>query len=124
MCTGHGNRKAKADVECFHEVSSGDVKAKLPIGVADFQIWGKSRIDFGKYEEHGMSYLHLARSQAPECIKYKNRCIQRNRSAEGLLKDLSDFLVEFQRLENLKYGPAQPEMPFIPGTERLRVYLD
>ena len=50
-----------------------------------------------------MSYLHLARSQSPECIKYKTWCIQRNRSADGLLKDLSDFLVEYQRIENQNY---------------------
>ena len=125
-CTGHGNRKSKTSVELSssHDRADSDVKIKLPLGVSDLETWSKTRIDFGKYEGHQMSYLHLARSQSPECIKYKNWCIQRNRSADGLLKDLSDFLVEYQRIENQKYGSSKSDGPFIPGTDRLRVLLD
>ena len=126
MCTGYGNRKSKTSVEfsSTHDCLDSDDKIKLPSGVSNFETWSKTRIDFGKYEGQKMSYLHLARSQSPECIKYKNWCIQRNRSADGLLKDLSNFLVEYQRIENQKYGSAKSDGPFIPGTDHLRVLLD
>ena len=126
MCTGYANRKGSAEVNqpVYHDETAVTEKIKLPPGVPDFETWGKTRIDFGKYMGHNMSYVQLARSLSPECTKYKTWCIQRNQSAEGLLKDLSDFLVEYQKIESQKYGLSGSGMPFIPGTDRLRILLD
>ena len=46
MCTGYGNRKSKTSVELSdsHDQSDSDAKIKLPLGVSDFETWGKTRI--------------------------------------------------------------------------------
>ena len=80
MCTGYANRKGSAEVNqpVYHDETAVTEKIKLPPGVPDFETWGKTRIDFGKYMGHNMSYVQLARSLSPECTKYKTWCIQRN----------------------------------------------
>ena len=46
MCTGYGNRKSKTSVELSdsHDQSDSDAKIKLPLGVSEFETWGKTRI--------------------------------------------------------------------------------
>ena len=95
----------------------------LPAGVASFEEWGRTRIEFGKYDNQGMSYGNLASSHAPECLKYKAWCIQRVKTSTGLLKDLTDYLMEYDRRYRQHYGPETAQSPFIPGTDRLRVLM-
>ena len=126
MGTSLVNRKGKIEkfYEAQHEMVRGvNVKA-LPEGVPDFATWGRTRIQFGKYEGKNMSYLHLANSQNPECLQYKLWCTRRVKTATGLLKDLAEYLVEHERVTSKGYASAGSSSPFIPGTDRPRLLID
>jgi len=126
MGTSLVNRKGKTEnfFEVQHEMARGiDVKV-LPEGVPDFATWGRTRIQFGKYEGKNMSYLHLANSQSPECLQYKLWCTRRVKTATGLLKDLAEYLVEHERVSSKGYASAGSSSPFIPGTDRPRLLMD
>lgn len=125
MGSGHAVRKGKMVSSAVSSLDeSKEKKNVLPEGVPDFATWGRTRIQFGKYEGKGMSYAHLAYSQNPECIQYKLWCTRRIKSATGLLKDLAEYLVEHERLSTKGYGAHSNSTPFIPGTDRPRMLID
>ena len=126
MGAGRVNRKSKSQEQ--QHATPAEIKKMntgyLPDGVSDFATWGRTCIMHGKYEGKGMSYLTLARSQDPEHIQYKQWCTRRVKSATGLSKDLTDYLIEYERMISQSYGSSSAAIPFIPGTDRTRVLLD
>eukprot|EP00435_Cladocopium_sp_Y103_P014719 s3983_g3.t1 len=126
MCTGYGNQKGKVSGETRSDLGTMPVsqyQGIFPEGITSFEEWGRTRIDFGKFANQSMTYYQLAVSQKVDCVTYKSWCLQRVKTSTGLLKDMTDYLVEYDRLARQQYGPEAGHAPFIPGTDRVRVLM-
>ena len=85
----------------------------LPEGLADLAMWGRSVIEFGKFQSRGWTYSELAESADKEAVSYVKWCKGQVDSSEGLLHDLCLYLWARE------YRPGN-QLPVIPGTDHVR----
>lgn len=85
----------------------------LPEGIDDMAMWGRSILEFGKYEKHGWTYSEMAESTEKEIVSYVKWCKAQADSADGLLRDFSYYLLARE------YRPDQQNL-VIPGTNHVR----
>ena len=85
----------------------------LPEGIDDMSMWGRSILEFGKFEKRGWTYSEMAESTEKEVVSYVKWCKAQADSADGLLKDFSFYLLARD------YRPDQQNL-VIPGTNHVR----
>lgn len=90
----------------------------VPEDIPDYDTWKRTVIEFGKYNNMEMTYEMLANDPAIRARNYCKWVTDRRNTATGLLKDLCDFLIEFERRAPGHGDGAQ--LPCIPGTNRVR----
>ena len=87
----------------------------LPPNVASHEEWGRTLVEFGKYEGANMSYRDLWFSKDPNVSSYVKWCRSRAFSAEGHLRDLALYFMYMTRLQS-----DFQDGPLIPGTKAKR----
>lgn len=94
----------------------------LPVGVPDFETWGRTMIEFGNYEKSKISYAELFNDPSERARSYVKWCKSRayTVTASGQLRDLGQYLLCASQLTMT--GPATEQGPIIPGTSRTRSY--
>ena len=95
------------------------VQLHLPPQVPDLATWGRTIITWGKYKSEGITYAELYERQDERARTYKSWCKGRVKTAEGLLLDLTRFLL---MCDHISKGPALEQGPIIPGTSEVRRY--
>ena len=95
------------------------VQLPLPPQVPDLSTWGRTIITWGKYKSEGITYAELFERQDERARTYKSWCKGRVKTAEGLLLDLTRFLM---MCDHISKGPALEQGPIIPGTTEVRRY--
>jgi len=95
------------------------VQLHLPPQVPDLTTWGRTIITWGKYKSEGITYAELFERQDERARTYKAWCKGRVKTAEGLLLDLTHFLL---MCDHISKGPALEQGPIIPGTSEVRRY--
>eukprot|EP00435_Cladocopium_sp_Y103_P050731 s941_g15.t1 len=78
--------------EAFGKTKRGS-PVLLPEGLSDLAMWGRSIVEFGKYESRGYTYSEMAESSEKEMMNYVKWCKSQVDNAEGLLKDFAMYLV-------------------------------
>eukprot|EP00435_Cladocopium_sp_Y103_P021891 s1135_g5.t1 len=85
----------------------------LPEGIDDMPMWGRSILEFGKYEKRGWTYCEMAESTEKDIVSYVKWCKSQADSADGLLRDFAFYLMARD------YRPDQQHL-VIPGTNHVR----
>lgn len=116
----YGRPKAKAAPYRVNPETAALVT--VPDDIPDYDTWRRTVIEFGKYGGLDMTYEMLAMDPSARAKGYCKWVTDRRDSATGLLKDLCDFLIEFQR-RNSNDGDGS-QLPCIPGTNRVRRIAD
>jgi len=93
------------------------VQLSLPPKVPDLATWGRTIITWGKYKSEGISSAELFARQDERARTYKAWRKSRVKTSEGLLLDLTRFLL---MCEHISKGPALEQGPIIPGTFEVR----
>eukprot|EP00435_Cladocopium_sp_Y103_P054515 s603_g17.t1 len=76
-------------------------------------MWGRSILEFGKYEKRGWTYSEVAESSEKEVMSYVKWCKAQADSAEGFLRDFAFYL-------NARDYQPEGQQPVIPGTTHVR----
>ena len=100
---------------------SSSMLPTLPPDVMDMHQWGRTVIQFGQYKGLNMTYHDLACSPENRAKSYVKWVTARQRSASGLLLDLSNYLSRFIAERDAAEDAAW-EGPKIPGTDVPRTY--
>ena len=100
---------------------SSSMLPTLPPDVMDMHQWGRTVIQFGQYKGLNMTYHDLACSPEDRAKSYVKWVTARQRSASGLLLDLSNYLSRFIAERDAAEDAAW-EGPKIPGTDVPRTY--
>ena len=95
------------------------IEVKLPPGVPNSTVWGRTVITFGAFKDSGLCYEELYESEDPRAITYVKWCKGRVTSADAALLDLAQYLC-FK--DELRRGFSTTAGPMIPGTESCRMY--
>ena len=95
------------------------VEISLPPGVPNVETWGRTMISFGAYKNAFMCYHELHDLDDSRALTYKKWCKDRVISADGNLRDLSQYLCY---IEGLSRGFKTSAGPIIPGTDVHREY--
>ena len=95
----------------------------IPEDIPDYETWARTFIDFGKYKGQDVTYEMLALDPTARAIGYRKWVKDRRNSATGLLKDLCEFLIEFDR-RSLGGNGDGAQLPVIPGTTQVRRLAD
>ena len=95
------------------------VEIVLPSGVPNVETWGRTIISFGAYKNSFMSYHELFDSEDSRALTYKKWCRDRVISADGNLRDLSQYLCY---KDGMNRGFKTSAGPIIPGTDVHREY--
>ncbi|CAK9042558.1 unnamed protein product [Durusdinium trenchii] len=99
---------------------SSSMLPTLPPDVMDMHQWGRTVIQFGQYKGLNMTYHDLACSPEDRAKSYVKWVTARQRSASGLLLDLSNYLSRFIAERDAAEDAAW-EGPKIPGTDDPKV---
>eukprot|EP00435_Cladocopium_sp_Y103_P058196 s1061_g20.t1 len=98
--------------ENMHGVSklTQSKKIALPPDVPNHVTWGYTLIQFGMYDKKKMSYEDLRLSKDSRAVSYTKWCKARVNSSQGCLRDLAQYLVFMDQLEEeLLDGPLIPQ---------------
>ena len=92
-------------------------RISLPPDVPNHVTWGCTLIQFGMYDKKHMSYEDLRVSKDSRAVSYTKWCKARAFSSQGCLRDLAQYLVFMDQLEEELF-----DGPFIPQTKLRRQY--
>lgn len=93
---------------------SADGLPPFPAGIHDVTMWGQTLINFGQFKGK-LTYEELIKSDDERSQSYVKWCRARSLSAQGMLKDLCNYMDHYFAGGNQRSGFK------IPGTDQFRV---